>query len=77
MDIEEIRAVVRRKLGNGELPREECRTTWGGSGSDRLCQSCERPTRLEAFEFECELPDGRTIFFCRICFVVWGEERRG
>jgi hypothetical protein len=77
VDIEGLRALVRRKLADGRLPMTSVPKVWGGAGNGETCGVCERIVTEEEFVMEgVSAADGRGIQLHVRCFSVWESERR-
>jgi hypothetical protein len=71
---DDLRDQIREKILAGDLPKEDCRMTWYGSGTGNLCAACERLIAATDVEVECDLPRGGTIRLHRACYDVWARE---
>ena len=76
MDLEEVRQIVRRKLGSGELPHDSITRFWGGRSRGEQCDACGERIRgdqnlVEAISTQTD----QGIQFHVGCFRVWDQER--
>jgi hypothetical protein len=71
-----LAAMIRNRMTAGTLPRDECTGTWYGFGNGRSCSGCDRPIAASDVEVECDLSDGTTVRFHRLCFDLWGQTRQ-
>ena len=62
---------IRDKLAKGTLPKEDCRMTWYGPGTDGICVACERPIEPSEVEVECDLGAGGVIRLHQRCHEFW------
>ena len=77
MDIEILRATIRRKLADGSLPMNHIPRVWGGPGSGETCDVCETIVTKDQFVMEViSAADGRGVQLHVRCFSVWESERR-
>ena len=77
MDIESLRALVRRKLADGSLPMNSIPRVWGGAGNGETCGVCGDIVTKDEFVMEgVSVADGRGIQLHVRCFSVWESERR-
>lgn len=70
---QELRALARARIANGELPAEPALRMWGGDGTERPCSLCGEPVQPGQIEFEVE-SDGRSLIFHMVCQSVWQLE---
>ena len=70
---QELRALARERIANGELPGEPALRMWGGDGTGRLCSLCREPVQPGQIEFEVE-GDGHSLIFHMVCQSVWQLE---
>jgi hypothetical protein len=73
MDIEEIRARIRKMRATGVIPCDPPERIWAGTGGGHRCIGCGDRIASTEVEYEVELPTGITIRLHRICHVVWLE----
>ena len=77
----ELRALARRVLSTGGLPRRDPDRTWGGAGVGAPCSLCGEPVRRDQTEYELQFfRDGATPGLDRYhlhirCFSAWEMER--
>jgi hypothetical protein len=73
----DLTARVRKGLQDGHLPRTDCLVTWFGPGRGEICAVCAGRILGSEIAVECDLPDGRTLWFHSLCYDVWRSVRRG
>lgn len=71
---DELLQRIREKILAGDLPKQNCRMTWYGSGTGGTCVACERAIHFGEVEVECDLPVGGTIRLHRTCYDIWAQE---
>ena len=77
----QIRALARKALRAGNLPRRDPDGTWGGPGVGALCVICGEPVTPDQVEYEIEFTyDGATPRLDKYalhirCFAAWEMER--
>jgi hypothetical protein len=77
----QIRALARKVLGAGGLPRRDPDRTWGGGGVDVPCSVCAAPVTPAQVEYELQFShDGAAPRLDRFhlhlrCFAAWEMER--
>jgi hypothetical protein len=78
MDIEALRALVRRKLADGSLPMNSIPRIWGGAGNGETCGLCGAIVNKDEFVMEgiSVAAGGKGIQLHVRCFSVWESERR-
>ena len=76
MGLNDLRQQILQKVLTGVLPKDHCRVTWYGPGTDAICAVCERPVTAQEIEVECDLPAGSTIRLHRTCYDAWSRELR-
>jgi hypothetical protein len=77
MDVEALRALVRRKLADGSLPMRSIPRVWGGARNGETCGLCETIVNEDEFVMEgVSVADGKGIQLHVRCFSVWESERR-
>jgi hypothetical protein len=78
MDIEALRALVRRKLADGSLPMNSIPRIWGGAGNGETCGLCGTIVNKDEFVMEgISVADGGKGIQLHVrCFSVWESERR-
>jgi hypothetical protein len=72
-----LRALARKRIAQGQLPREAASRMWGGHGTGQRCTLCDSPIQCDEVEFEVEEHrDGtvQTFRFHMICQSVWQLE---
>jgi len=74
----ELRAIARQRIGSGHLPCLASPRMWGGKGSGKVCDLCDKEIRSGEAEIELE---GRTdegevhsLRFHVVCQSVWQLE---
>jgi hypothetical protein len=69
----ELRALARKQIGEGKLPRAKALRTWGGLGSGLPCDLCREPILQTEPEFELQFDNtpGSGLRFHRQCHSVW------
>jgi hypothetical protein len=78
---QEIRALARKVLGAGTLPRRDPDRTWGGNGVGLSCTVCGEPIPPTTTEYELQFcHDGANPRLDRFhlhlrCFAAWEMER--
>ena len=73
---DDLRSLVRRKIGSGKLPLR-VETTYAGVGTETACTGCGVPTKVTGIQFESVAGDGRLVTMCRPCFFIWSQETSG
>jgi len=77
----EIRALARKVLNAGTIPRRDPDRTWGGTGMDRPCVICRERVTRDQTEYELQFShDGANPVLDRFhlhlrCFAAWEMER--
>lgn len=66
--------VVQEKIRDGLLPHERPVKLYGGPGSGKVCVVCTDHINPPALQYECSMPTGTTLYFCRQCFFAWLHE---
>ena len=80
-DEKQIRALARKALEDGRLPRRDPDGTWGGKGADVLCVICGERIRPDHLEYELQFERegaklGVEVFRLHLrCFAAWEMER--
>jgi hypothetical protein len=74
--LDELRSVVRDRIGRGVLPREKCQVTWFGRGSGHRCVVCDAVIAAGEIEVECEHARGDILRMHQTCFALWDELRQ-
>lgn len=72
----DFESMIRDKLAEGTLPRQDCRMTWYEPGRGGLCEGCEETITPDEVEVECDLGHGRTIRLHQRCHEFWMREWR-
>ncbi len=78
---QEIRALARKVLRAGTVPRRDPDRTWGGSGVDIACTICGNTITRSQMEYELQFShDGANPGLDRFhmhlrCFAAWEMER--
>lgn len=72
----ELRPIARRRIANGQLPREELTGVWGNCPVARLCVLCDEPIEPDEADYEIERVGAaaRTLRFHRVCHYAWQLE---
>ena len=76
-----VRALARKALEDGRLPRRDPDGTWGGKGIDVPCAMCGERIVLDQVEYELQFThDGTTrdvdLFHLHLrCLAAWEMER--
>jgi hypothetical protein len=68
---------VRNGLQDGRLPRTDCLVAWFGPGRGEICVVCAARILGSEIAVECDLTDGRSLWFHSRCYDVWLSVRRG
>lgn len=73
----ELRALARKQIGEGKLPRAKALRTWGGLGSGLPCDLCHEPILRTEPEFELQFDPapGSGLRFHRQCHSLWEAVR--
>jgi hypothetical protein len=74
--LSDFQSLIRDKLINGTLPKQDCRMTWYGPGTGGVCVACERPIAPGEVEVECDLGAGGVIRLHQRCYEFWMREWR-
>lgn len=67
---------IRKSIREGRLPRTDCLVTWLGPGRGQVCAACSDRVLGSEILVECDLPDGRTVWFHSRCYDEWLSVRR-
>jgi hypothetical protein len=74
----ELRPIARERIANGQLPCVVSTRMWGGLGTGKLCDLCDKEIRPDEAEIEVEGPANRdeirTLLFHVVCQSVWPLE---
>jgi hypothetical protein len=78
---QQIRALARKVIRAGRLPRRDPDRTWGGVGMGMPCTVCGKPIPAEQIEYELDFShDGAAPGLDRFhlhlrCFAAWEMDR--
>jgi hypothetical protein len=72
----DFETMIRDKLADGTLPKEDCRMTWYGPGTNGICVACDRLIAENEVEVECDLGVGGVIRLHQRCYEFWMREWR-
>lgn len=76
MDLENVRLIIRRKLGTGDLPQDSISRFWGGISNGEDCDACNEAIRPDQLIVEAiSTMTNQGIQFHIQCFYVWDAER--
>src|SRR5207245_5921289 len=75
MEDEDIRQMIRAKLGSRKLPPEHPSKTWAGPRTRQTCAACERHTGSGTVEMEAAGADGEQRFYHFHCYTLLQSER--
>ena len=76
MNIDALRAIVRRRLRDGSLPMNNIPRVWGGPGNGETCDVCASVVTKAEFVMDViSATDGRGVRLHVECFSVWESER--
>jgi hypothetical protein len=73
----ELRPIARERIAKRQLPANAASRMWGGHGTGKLCDLCDKPIRADDVELEVDSEiDGavRTLRFHMVCQSVWQLE---
>ena len=77
MELPELRALIRAKLVDGQLPVNSIPRIWGGASAAETCDACEQLIVGNQMVMEgISLAGGRKpLQLHTLCFAIWDEER--
>ena len=74
MELEAIRVLIREKMQDGRLPRDDGPQAFGHPGNLENCGACGRVLRTSRPMME--VTKGTTVFlFHGDCYLLWRDER--
>ena len=75
MDDSTLRLWIKAKLDGGLLPKEGLLKMWGGGGSGRPCEGCDKIIPEDDLEIEGLSAKRSIVRFHVKCFNLWAAER--
>jgi hypothetical protein len=66
--------LVQEKLRHGALPRQWPTKAYGIPGSGSVCIICTERVNPPEVQYNCVMPNGDTLHFCRECYFLWLSE---
>jgi hypothetical protein len=79
METGSLRLLIRQKLADGRLPRENVPRMWSGASNGGTCDACDEIIEGRQWWAEGIPVNGgrKDIRFHRECFNLWDDERHG
>jgi hypothetical protein len=77
MSAKEVHALIRERIGVGQLPSGPGDKIYGGKGSNTACACCGRTIAWHEIEYEVHFNSfPHTLSMHLDCYRIWWEERR-
>ena len=77
MSAKEVHALIRERIGVGQLPSGPGDRIYGGKGSNTACACCGRSIAWNEIEYEVHFNSFPHTFSMHLdCYRIWWEESR-